>query len=116
MTTSHDPETRDYRLLIGLVAGAALGAGLGMLLASQTAAGFRKRVAASAKDLGKTASDRYLDARARVGAVATEYTSKGRAIRDDLADTVIKGARTVERYAADAKTDDGQAAPDRSVS
>jgi hypothetical protein len=40
-----------------------------------------------------------------VGAAAKEVTSKGQAIRDSLAETVVRGAQKVERYATEAKTD-----------
>jgi len=105
VTTSPAQETRDYRFLMGLIAGAVLGAGLGMLLAPQAAVELRRRLAGSAKSLGKTASERYQQASARVGAAAKEVTSKGQAIRDSLADTVVRGARKVERYATETKTD-----------
>ena len=115
MTTSTAQDNRDYRFLLGFVAGAALGAGLGMLLAPRAAADFRSRLAGSAKSLGKSASDRYKEASARVGAAAKEYTSKGQEIRDSVADTVVRGAKRVERYATEAKTDHGHEAPEHSA-
>jgi gas vesicle protein len=90
---------------MGLIAGAVLGAGLGMLLAPQAAAEIRRRLAGSAKSLGKSASERYQQASAQVGAATKEVTSKGQAIRDSLAETVVRGAKKVERYATEAKTD-----------
>jgi len=115
MTTSPNEETRDYRFLVGLIAGAVLGAGLGMLLAPQGAVELRKRLAGSAKGLVDSASEQYQEASARVGAVAQEYKSKGQAIRDSLADTVVRGARGVERYATEAKTDHNHKAADHSA-
>jgi len=100
---------------MGLIAGAVLGAGLGMLLAPRAAGEFRERLAGSAKSLGKTASERYQQASARVGAAAKEYTSKGQAIRDSLAETVVRGAQKVERYATEAKTDHDHKAPEPSA-
>lgn len=105
MTTSPADETRDYRFLIGLIAGAVLGAGLGMLFAPQAAVKLRGRLSDSAKSLGEAASERYQQASARVGTAAQEATNKGRAIRDSLADTVVRGAQKVEQYATAAKTD-----------
>jgi len=105
MTTSPAQETRDYRFLIGLIAGAVLGAGLGMLFAPQAAVKLRGRLADSARSLGETASEQYQQASARVGTAAKEATNKGRAIRDSLADSVVRGAQKVEQYAAAAKTD-----------
>ena len=104
MTTSPAQETRDYRFLMGLIAGAVLGAGLGMLFAPRAAVEFRGRLANSARSLGKTASDRYQQASARVNAAAKEDKGKGQAIRDNLAGAVVRGAQKVERYAAEAKT------------
>lgn len=108
-------ETRDRGFLMGLIAGALLGAGLGMLLAPRAVVDLRERLAGSAKNLGKTASRRYQQASARVGAAAKEYTSKGQTIRDSLAGTVVRGAQRVERYASQAKTDHGQKAPEHST-
>jgi gas vesicle protein len=102
--TSPPQESRDYRFVIGLIAGAALGAGLGLLLAPEAGQDLRRRLAGSAKSLGKTASERYQQASARVGAVAKECTTKGQAMRDSLAETVVRSAQKVERYAAEAKT------------
>jgi gas vesicle protein len=115
VTTSPARETRDRGFLMGLIAGALLGAGLGMLLAPRAAVELRKRLAGSAKSLGKTTSQRYQQASARVSAAAKEYTSKGQTIRDSLAETVVRGAQRVERYASEAKTDHGQKAPEHST-
>ena len=115
MTTSPSQDTRDHRVLIGFIAGAVLGAGLGMLFAPRGAVELRGRLAGSAKKLGKTVSGRYKEASARVGAAAKEYTSKGQEIRDSLADTVVRGAKRVERYATEAKTDHGREAPESSA-
>ena len=114
MTTSPAPETRDYRFLMGLIAGAVLGAGLGILLAPRSVVEFRTQLAGSTKNLGKAASDRYQQASARVGAAAKEVTSKGQAIRDRVAETVARGAQKVERYATEAKTDRGHEAREHS--
>jgi gas vesicle protein len=103
--TSPAEETRDHRFLLGMIAGAAIGVGLGMLFAPRAAVDLRRRLADSAKSLGTAASERYQQASDRVGAAAQEATSKGRAIRDSLADTVVRGAQKVERYAAQSKTD-----------
>ena len=98
-------EPRDYRLAIGFLVGTAVGAGLMMWLAPRAASELRKRVTDSAKDLRQKASDRYQQASARVGEAVDDVTRKGQGLRDDVADTVVRGAREVERYAAAAKTD-----------
>ena len=111
MTTSPAQDSGDHRFLIGLLAGTVLGAGLGMLLAPRSVMEYRTRLAGSAKSLGKTASDRYQQVSARVSAAAKEATNKGQALRDSLAETVVRGAQTVERYAKEAKTDRSPEAP-----
>ena len=115
MTTSPAQDSGDHRFLMGLIAGAVLGAGLGMLLAPRSVVEYRTRLAGSAKSLGRTASDWYQQASARVSAAAKEATSKGQALRDSLAETVVRGAQTVERYAKEAKTDSGREAPGHPV-
>jgi gas vesicle protein len=113
--TSPQQEGRDHRFLMGLIAGAALGAGLGMLLGPRSVVEYRTRLADSAKRLGRTASDRYEQASAQVSAAAKQVGSKGQALRDSVAETVVRGAQTVERYAREAKTDRGQEAPEHPV-
>ncbi|MGE5361401.1 MAG: YtxH domain-containing protein [Bacteroidales bacterium] len=115
MTTSPAEESPDHRFLMGLIAGAVFGAGLGMLFAPQAAVELRRRVAGSAKRLQKTAADKYQQASARVDAAAQEYKSKGQAIRDSVAETVVRGAQRVERFATEAKTDREHKAPEHST-
>jgi len=115
VTTSPAPETRDYRFLLGLLAGAAIGAGLGMLLAPRAAVELRGRLVDSAKGLGATAAKRYQQATARAAAVAKDYVDKGQAIRDGLADSVVRGAQRVERFATEAKTRRDDKAPEYSA-
>jgi gas vesicle protein len=90
---AQDPQNhRDYRFVIGLVAGTVVGAGLMMWLAPRTASELRGRLTDTAKSLG----DRL--------------TRKGQGVRDGVADAVARGAHEVERYATGAKTDqDAQA-------
>ena len=76
-------DRRDYRFLIGLMAGTVVGAGLAMWLAPNAASELRARVANSAKALGKRASD----------------------IRDEVAGAVATGAQEVERFAKAAKAE-----------
>ena len=96
---------RDYRLAIGLLAGAAISAGLVLWLAPRAASELKQRAADKAKDLRKQATDRYAEASVRVDEVLDELTRKGQAIRDEAADTVARGAREVERRAAAVKPD-----------
>jgi gas vesicle protein len=115
VTNLQAQETGDHRFLFGLIAGGVIGAGLGMLFAPRAARELRGRLSGSAKNLGRAASERYEQVSARVGAVAQEYATRGQALRDGLADTVVRGAQKVEQYAKDAKTDQSREAPERST-
>ena len=81
--TANNQEHRDYGFAIGLLAGTFVGAGLMMWFAPRTTSEVRKRVADSARDLSK----------------------RGQGVRNDVADTVARGAREVERFASAAKSD-----------
>jgi gas vesicle protein len=101
-------EHRDYGFAVGLLTGTFVGAGLVMWLAPRMASEVRQRMADSGKDLRKRASDGYQQASARVGETVDELARTGQGVRDDVADTVARGARKVERYATAAK---GEASP-----
>lgn len=75
-------EPRDYRLALGLLAGTAIGVGLMMWLAPRAAAELRQRAKDSASDLG----------------------TRAQAVRDGVADGVVRGAHHVERMANAAKS------------
>ena len=103
--------TSDYRFLTGLVMGSVVGAGLAMLLAPRTGAEIRARAVDTAKNLGNAVSGRYQDAKLRVADAVDGLARKGQKVRDEVCDTVARGAqdvergaRDVERYAIDAKT------------
>ena len=111
MTNEPASETRDHRFLVGLIAGAVLGAGLGMLFAPRAALELRRKLAGSAEGIRKAASERYHQAGDRLGAAAVEVAAKGQAMRDSLADSVVRGAQKVEagaqnvqQYATGVKT------------
>lgn len=79
-----DEETqrpRDHRFVIGLFAGAIAGVGLAMWLGPSV-----------------TRSTR------RIGQALDELVSRGQDVRDDVADSVARGAHQVERYATAAKS------------
>jgi gas vesicle protein len=104
-------QNRDYSFLAGLVIGAAVGAGVAMLLAPKAAAEIKTRAVDSAKNLGDAVSERYRDARVRVAGAVDGLTRKGQGVRDGVLDTVARGAQDVERgaqeverFATDAKT------------
>ena len=100
-------ERRDYGFVIGLLAGTVVGAGLTMWLAPRVVSELRQRASDSARRLGKNASERYQQASAGVGDAVVEIGRKGRGVRDEVAEAVVRGAREVERYATAAKSDAG---------
>ena len=100
-------ERRDYGFVFGLLTGTVVGAGLTMWLAPRVASELRQRASDSARRLGKNASERYQQASTGVGDVVVEITRKGRGVRDDVADAVVRGAHEVERFAMAAKSDAG---------
>jgi gas vesicle protein len=130
MNTKTQDNNRGGTFLMGLIAGGALGAGLALYFSPRLASELGQRVTDSAANLRKTASARLQDVASRVADavdraadVADDVTSRGQAVRDDVADAVGRGAhqvgrgarevvrtaREVEQFAAAAKTDNGAA-------
>jgi gas vesicle protein len=105
---------RDYRFLTGLAMGSIVGAGLAMWLAPRAAAEIKARATDTAKIVGDAVSERYRDARLRVANTVDGIARKGKGIRDEACDTVVRaaqdveaGAREVQHFATDAKTSIG---------
>lgn len=99
MVTASQPKTPRHRFLAGLVTGAAIGAGMGMLFAPRAAFGLRRRLGDSAERVGTIAADRYRQATDRAGAQGHELLDTGRELRDRAADSIVRGAQRVEQYA-----------------
>ncbi len=57
----YDDEARLFNFLAGLVCGAAIGAGVALVLAPDSGRKTRKRIHRAAGDLRETASDRWED-------------------------------------------------------
>ncbi len=95
----HSRENHYPGFLFGLVTGGALGAGLAMYFAPKIGWEIRKRVAASANDLGDTASEYYEQVSTRVVDAVEELTRRGQKARDAAADVVARGAHEVARGA-----------------
>ena len=87
-------QRRDYRFVFGLLAGAAVGAGLTAWFAPKAAAELRKQVTDSARRFGKRAAD-----------VVDDFASKGNGVRDEVAGTVARAAHEVERVATAVRSD-----------
>lgn len=90
---NHGP--RHYGFAIGLMAGTCVGAGLMMWLAPGAASEIRKRMQASARSLGDRTSEQYRYASAHIGAAVSAVTSKGQDVRDEVAESVARGAHEV---------------------
>ena len=91
--------------VLGLITGGVLGAAVAMALAPRLAAELRQRATGAAEDLSDAAAKRYRDATTSIVGAVDDVTARGQAVRDDLADAVVRGARNVEQFAAAAKTD-----------
>ena len=78
--------------LMGLVAGTCVGAGLALWLVPKAAAEVRARIRHSADAMGE-----------RVDDTVEQVTDRVNAVRDDVADVVVRGARKVEHIAKAAK-------------
>jgi gas vesicle protein len=89
--------------LIGLMAGAAIGAGLALWLAPRAAAEAGERATDAARSVRDYASDRYREATTRVAGAVDDLASAGQGVRDDAADAVVRVAQRVERVAKAAK-------------
>jgi gas vesicle protein len=87
----------------GLLTGTFVGAGLALWFAPRLAAELRERATDTAKDLGRRVADRYERVTTPITNAAAEVVQKGQDVRDDVADAVVHGAQTVERFAKAAK-------------
>lgn len=94
----------DYGFVMGLFAGTIVGAGLMMWLVPKATSELRDRVTDSASALRDRATDKYRQAGVGVGHVINEAARTGQGIRDEMAEAVVRGAQTVERFAVAAKT------------
>ena len=90
---------------LGVLAGGAIGAALAIAFAPRLAAELRQRVTSAAGDVADAATRTYRDATVRVVDAVDEVTARGQAARDEMADAVGRGARSVEQFAMAAKTD-----------
>jgi gas vesicle protein len=128
-TTMQDNNTNHGgRFLMGLIAGGAIGAGLAILCSPRLASELGRRASDSTTNLRSMASARLQDLANRVAHVvdrvadaADDVTSRGQAVRDDVADAVSRGAHQVgrgarevvrtahevEQFAKASKTDNG---------
>jgi gas vesicle protein len=83
---------------LGLVAGAAIGAGLGLLFAPRSGAALRRGIGRRARALQDDASEQY----ERVTEAANDLADRGRDAAQRAKTAVATGLREARRYAADA--------------
>ena len=94
---THTHQHRDYRFVLGLLAGTCVGAGLVAWLAPRAAAEIRDRATDSAGRLGKRAAERYRQTSRRVAEAADELAKKGNGVCNDVIEAAAQGAHEVER-------------------
>ena len=81
--------------MIGLLTGAVIGAGIGMLLAPKAGSDLRGQVAEQAKNFGNKASEQYR----RASETATEWAEKGREMVNQAREGFTRGAEEARTYA-----------------
>ena len=91
--------------VLGLITGGLIGAAVALALAPKLVAELRQRAVGAADDLSDVATKHYRDATTSIQGAVEGIAARGQAVRDDLADVVVRGARNVEQFAVAAKTD-----------
>jgi gas vesicle protein len=105
---SNSQQYRGIGFVFGLMAGTIVGAGITLWLAPRSTSELRDRATNSARALGKRASEGYDEASGRVGNAVDELARKGNRVRDDVAESVVRAAHEVERFAVAVKSDTGK--------
>jgi gas vesicle protein len=82
---------------LGLVAGAALGVGLGLLFAPRSGASLRRDLVRRARDLKDDASEHY----ERVTETASDLADRGRSVAQRAKTAVATGIREARRSTSD---------------
>src|SRR5437867_8441118 len=80
--------------MMGLLAGAVIGAGIGMLLAPRAGADLRGQIGEQAKNWGNKASEQYR----RASETATTWADRGREMVNQAKDAVQRGAEEARNY------------------
>jgi len=83
--------------IFGLLAGAAIGAGIGMLLAPKSGAELREQLSGQANDLADKASQQYR----RAAGAASDIADRGRDLYGTARDAVSRGSKEAQRYVRD---------------
>ena len=90
----YDNEGGGGGFIMGLMAGVALGAGLGMLLAPKTGTELRGQVAEQARTFGTKASEQYR----RAGETASAWAERGREAVNQAREAAQRGAEEARNY------------------
>ena len=93
---NYQTESNGGGFVMGLLTGAVLGAGIGMLLAPKAGAELRGQIGEQARNIGNKASDQYR----RASETATEWAEKGREAVNQARDAVMRGAEEARGYAS----------------
>ncbi len=80
--------------MMGLLAGAVIGAGIGMLLAPKAGADLRGQIGAQARDWGNKASEQYR----RASEQASNWAGRGREMVNQAREAVQRGAEEARNY------------------
>lgn len=91
----YDEETHGNGFMMGLLTGAVLGAGIGMLLAPKAGGELRGALGERARNLGSLASEQYK----RASETASGWADRGRDMVDRARETVQRGAEEARGYA-----------------
>ena len=83
--------------VVGLIAGAIVGAGLGMLFAPKSGAELRGQLSDQADEFASMASREYR----RAATKASDLVERGRGVYDSAREAVSNGAAEAQRYARD---------------
>lgn len=108
--------------MLGLLAGAVIGTGIGLLFAPKAGAELRNDLSQQANDLANSASEQYR----RAAATANEYAEKGREMYNSAAEkgreaynnarsAVNRGSEQAEQYARDTVRDAADKVSDRAA-
>lgn len=80
--------------MMGLLTGAVLGAGLGMLLAPKAGADLRGEIGEQARNLGTKASEQYR----RASETASDWAGRGREMVNQAREAVTHGVEEARNY------------------
>jgi len=90
----YDNDSGGGGFIMGLLAGVALGAGLGMLLAPKAGTELRGQLGEQARTFGTKASEQYR----RAGETATQWAERGREVVNQAREAAQRGAEEARAY------------------